>query len=364
MRVLHLTRDLWPRANGGLSTAVHGMVRALEGAGVHCAVLSFDAWRPHARAGGAAALSVEGAVARLSAAPQLDAALAWGRAFGADLVHVHDAMLWELAGKVAGTAPAVVTAHVIHAEMNRLRGLEGGTLSLEAQTRAFAEAAAVLAPSTAAAACLRRHHPGCAVRITPLGVDDDDAARAAVGRPRAPIALAVGRFADVKGTDTLLALAPRVLAAVPEATVVVAGGLPDNPKAERRWRRRFGTVERVRLTGWLDRPALAAAYAEARVLLAPSRFETFGQAPLEAMLHGVPVVAAAVGALPEHVDGAVGALTEPGDLDALAAATVRLLRDPEAARRLGAAAAARVRARHLWPAALPPLLDAYRALCG
>jgi glycosyltransferase involved in cell wall biosynthesis len=68
----------------------------------------------------------------------------------------------------------------------------------------------------------------------------------------------------------------------------------------------------------VDPPALAELYAGALALVHPALHEGFGLTPLEAMAAGVPVVATAVGALPELLDA--DALVAPGDTQALAAA--------------------------------------------
>jgi starch synthase len=78
------------------------------------------------------------------------------------------------------------------------------------------------------------------------------------------------------------------------------------------------------------------------VLVLPSRQEPFGTVLAEAMAVGTPVVATRVGGLPEVVDnGVTGALVEPGDPAALAAAVLAVLE-----RRAELGAAARERARH------------------
>ncbi len=86
---------------------------------------------------------------------------------------------------------------------------------------------------------------------------------------------------------------------------------------------------RVVRTGYLPDPVLARAMAEATALAYPSRYEGFGFPPLEAMARGVPVVATAVGALPEVLaDGA--ALVPPSDQSSLTAALAAVVegRDP------------------------------------
>ena len=70
-----------------------------------------------------------------------------------------------------------------------------------------------------------------------------------------------------------------------------------------------------------------------------NRFETFGLVAAEAMSHGVPVVAARIGALKELVeDGVDGLLFERGDPRDLAAALRRVWDDPDLCRRMGQAA--------------------------
>jgi glycosyltransferase involved in cell wall biosynthesis len=75
----------------------------------------------------------------------------------------------------------------------------------------------------------------------------------------------------------------------------------------------------------------------------PSHAEGFGLAAAEAQACGVPVIAAAASSLPEIVlHETTGLLVPPGDVDALAAALLRLLDEPESARRLGAAGRERI----------------------
>ena len=80
-----------------------------------------------------------------------------------------------------------------------------------------------------------------------------------------------------------------------------------------------GPRSRIARTGWVEPLELAALLRGAHVLAYPSRYEGFGFPPLQAMQAGVPVVATAVGSLPEVLgDGAL--LVEPGDQDGLAGA--------------------------------------------
>ena len=386
MRILHITRDLLPRSNGGISTAVAGMMRASVRAGAVCAAISFDAWRPRARAGvrdrraqpmssGEPSLgpgeAQDGAICRLSMPDELPRAHEFADRFAPTLLHVHHSMLWpfarELRARLGG--PAIAQMHVVQAEQNRLRGLSRATLSLSAQIEALTQADRVIAPSPAAARALQRGHADLAraIDVVPLGIDDGQMARTHAARARAdgPV-LYAGRFADINGTAELLAAIPRVLERRPETRFIIAGGLPDNAKAERRWRRRFDDAlaepmrARVRLIGWQDAAQLALLYGRAAVLVSPSWFETFGLVVLEAMLHGVAVVATRSGGVEELIEHQrTGLLSPPRDIDGLVEHIVTLLEQPERARALGRAGAAEIRRRHLWQHVVPTLHHLY-----
>jgi glycosyltransferase involved in cell wall biosynthesis len=89
---------------------------------------------------------------------------------------------------------------------------------------------------------------------------------------------------------------------------------------------------------------LAEFYRNARFLVVPSLWEeTFSVVSAEAMSHGVPVLAARIGAIPDTVlDGVTGQFFAPGDVDDLAAGLRRLWDDPALCRRLGEAGRRRV----------------------
>lgn len=93
------------------------------------------------------------------------------------------------------------------------------------------------------------------------------------------------------------------------------------------------------------RPDLRAFLGRVDLLVHPASREGLGIGLLEAQAAGVPVVACAVGGVPEVVaDGDTGLLVEPGNPLALAEGVIKLLDDPNWRLQLGAAAAARIRA--------------------
>jgi glycosyltransferase involved in cell wall biosynthesis len=189
-----------------------------------------------------------------------------------------------------------------------------------------------------------------------------EAARARWGlEPGAFVCTVLGRLSDWKGQDVLIrALAEPALQAA--GAIGLIAGEPWQGRARTdellQLARTLGVAERVRLVGFVaDPPAL---YAASDVVVVPStRPDPLPNAALEAAAFGSCVVASALGGLPEIIsDGRTGRLVAPGDPPALAGVLAELAADPEARRRLGAAAAADVGARFS-PA---QLLDAVQAL--
>ncbi len=120
---------------------------------------------------------------------------------------------------------------------------------------------------------------------------------------------------------------------------------------------------RVTFTGWLEQDAAAALLARSDLLVLPSRHEGQPIAILEAMAAGLPVIASAVGAIPDLIrDGVNGLLVAPGEANGLARTLERLVADPSLRRRLGRAARATVVAGHDIDAACRSLQSLYAAL--
>ncbi len=175
------------------------------------------------------------------------------------------------------------------------------------------------------------------VRVVPSGVD----VPASVAEPaEPPEVLYAGRLSREKGILELREAARGL-------RLVVAG---DGPL-------RAAVPEAL---GFVPHGELGRLYGRASVVACPSRREGFGVACAEAMAHGRPVVASAVGGLLDLVvEGETGLLVPPGDVAALRAALERLLGDPALRARMGAAARERVRERFSWRAATEATLAAY-----
>jgi glycosyltransferase involved in cell wall biosynthesis len=149
------------------------------------------------------------------------------------------------------------------------------------------------------------------VRVVPFGVPD--VPEAGPSPIDGPYVLALGS-GPRKGIDTLRS----AMSMVPDLQLVVTGEPP---------------------TGWVDDATRAALLRGASVLAYPSTYEGFGFPVLEAMSVGVPVVASAVGGVPE-VAGDAAVLVPPGDPDALAEGVRRAIDDRDALVAAGHARAA------------------------
>jgi glycosyltransferase involved in cell wall biosynthesis len=137
----------------------------------------------------------------------------------------------------------------------------------------------------------------------------------------------------------------RALAAVRDPAFMsrIVGDGPERPALEAEIRA-AGLLQRVELAG--ERRDVPQLLEDADVFVLSSRSEGAPLSILEAMAAGLPVVASAVGGVPEIVDdGTTGLLVPPGDAGALAAALERLLADPALRSRLGGAGWERVRER-------------------
>ncbi len=375
-RILHVTRDFPPNVNGGLSIAVGGLVEAQARAGMECVVVSFDDYR--AKGGsvkrepersstpsGISIIHVSGKAA-IARAQQL------AENFIADVVHVHHESLWDFAAVVAqfNRSPTVFTVHVLQSEQNRLRDVKT-TQSSTAQLKAFAECTILHAPSQAVADLLvdSTLALGNRLRVARLGCDDWPGAAPASELERfeeAPMVLYVGRFADICGFAEFLQALPPLLTGDPSLTVTIAGGLPDNPRAEKRWRKRWDKMAgdnagRVRWTGWLRSDELSDLYGRATALVVPSWFETFGQVLLEGMLHGVPIVTTGAGGLGELANEETAICIAPQSARAIVDGVESVLNDPDAADMRRNAARAKVEAGTHWDDRMDEMRALYQA---
>jgi glycosyltransferase involved in cell wall biosynthesis len=139
--------------------------------------------------------------------------------------------------------------------------------------------------------------------------------------------LFVGARWEPKGGPELAAAFERLLESHPRAELTIVGCSP------------VLELPNCNVVGQIPVEQVAGYYDRASIFCLPTRREAYGIAFLEALAHGLPVVATRVGAVAELVsDGENGYLVEVGDVHALTSRLMALLDDPEACRRFGLAA--------------------------
>ena len=226
------------------------------------------------------------------------------------------------------------------------------------------------------------------VRVIHNGIDpgeyrprpDPDLLRSLGVDPEVPIVLFVGRITRQKGILHLVRAIPHL---APGVQVVLCAGAPDTPEIGAEMEalvdevRPASPVPVVWIAEMLPKAAAIALYSHASVFVCPSVYEPFGIINLEAMACETPVVASAVGGIPEIVvPGETGVLVpieaegggsvEPRDgaafSRALAAAVNELMADPARRQAMGRAARERVLAHFSWRAIAEQTLAFYRDL--
>ena len=158
--------------------------------------------------------------------------------------------------------------------------------------------------------------------------------------------LFVGRLAAVKGVPLLLEAFARARASHPDARLTLVGDGPERPALEAR-AAALDISSAVSFTGYLDQDEVAAALAEADMLVLPSFAEGLPVVLMEALASRIPIIATQVAGVAELVrDGETGFLVPPGDVESLTDRLNQLLSDPELCRRMGEAGRNAVLAQH------------------
>jgi len=333
VRVVVLTTS-YPRfAGDAAGRFVADAVTHIRAAGVDVEVVSPATFRHFGVAYGAGIMgNLRAQPARALGLPAFMAsfsAAARRAARDADLVHAH----WLPAGLVALSTgkPFVLQLWGTDVELARRARLLARSIVRRARL--------VVCASSALAEEARLLGAG-EVRVIPSGVDIP----AEVGRETSPPeVLYVGRLSPEKGILDLVTAADGM-------PLIVAGDGPLRDRVP-------GAL------GFVPHHELSALYARAAVVACPSRREGFGVACADAMAHGRPVVASAVGGLLDLViDGETGLLVPPGDVERLRAALQHLLDDAESRGRVGGAARARARELLSWERVTSATLAAYAAI--
>ena len=297
----------------------------------------------------------------------------------ADLVHCHTwyTHLGGLLVQHANSVPLVITVHSLEPlrpwKREQLAG--GYDLSSWVERTALESADAVIAVSNGTRDDVLRHFAVKPERVHIIhnGIDAEffapDPATDALERhgidPNLPYVLFVGRITRQKG---IVHLVRAISQLDPEIGVVLAAGQPDTPELAAEVEAGVAAAQRERpnvvwIPDMLSREEIRQLYSHAAIFVCPSVYEPFGITNLEAMACERPVVATAVGGIPEVVvDGETGLLVpvafnpdepmSPADPDQLAsdlaAAINALMADPARRAEMGAAGRRRAVEKFSW----------------
>lgn len=262
------------------------------------------------------------------------------REYKPDIVHTHTAkagFIGRLAAWLAGVPVIVHTfhGHVFHGYFNPL--MTRLFILLERWTGSMSDTIITLSEGLRRELAedyriARRKH----FTVLPLGLDLNSFAttprqagqfRAAWNiPPDAYLIGIVGRIVTVKNHALFLEAAVKVRQQLPQAHFVVVGDGELRPEVEARVDE-LGLRDAVTFTGW--QRILAPIYSDMDVLVISSLNEGTPVSVIESLAAGCPVVATAVGGLPDLLDhGRLGMLVTPGDADALADGILKTVRQP------------------------------------
>jgi glycosyltransferase involved in cell wall biosynthesis len=174
----------------------------------------------------------------------------------------------------------------------------------------------------------------------------------------------VGRLETWKGVNFLLDVMPDVLRWADVSLDIIGDGPARKTLEEQCQRLKLG--KHVRFRGWIEQSRIPDEFASADALVLPSYYECGGAVVLEAMAAGLPVIAADWGGPADYVTPSTGILVTVASRYyfniGLTAAMLRLARDPELRKEMGAAGRKRVMEEFTWEAKAKRILDVYRTV--
>ncbi|NLF19471.1 MAG: glycosyltransferase family 4 protein [Lentisphaerae bacterium] len=292
---------------------------------------------------------------------------------GFDVVHTHSSkagILGRLAARRAGVPLVVHTVHgqPFHPYQSRWLNavyIHAERLAARNCDRILAVAQAMVDQCVAAGVA-----PAERYRVVYSGMDmeaflnarPDPALRRSLGLPEGvPVVGKIARLFELKGHDFLLAAAPAIVKAIPDAHFLLVGdGVLRESIAARA--AALGLQDRFVFTGLVPPAEVCRYTALMDVLVHLSLREGLPRTVVQALASAVPAVGFALDGTPEVIaDGVTGRLCPAGDAEAVAGAVIDLLRDPDLRRRLGQAGRERVRTQFCWRRMADLIEQEYRA---
>jgi glycosyltransferase involved in cell wall biosynthesis len=205
-------------------------------------------------------------------------------------------------------------------------------------------------------------HPGVPLHFSKACAEERTSVRTELGLHNRPLVLFVGEISERKNVRLLVEAFAQVVAAVPEARLVLVGSPGLGSPAVAAAIGRLGISRAVTQLGHAQQSVVEGLVAAADVLVLPSLDEGFGFPALEAMSVGTAVVASDSGSLPEVV-GDAGLIVPVNDAEALAHEIIRVLAQPELRAELGRRGRLRA-ATYSWRAAAEKTIQVYGNAIG
>ena len=209
------------------------------------------------------------------------------------------------------------------------------------------------------------------IRVVRNGVDPDRFVAGAVPSVRGrygldgkKVILTLARLVERKGQDKMIEALPAIKREIPDVRYVICGKGSDEARL-RRIAVEQCVSDEVVFAGFVPNEVRAAFYDACDIYAMPSReipekgdVEGFGITYLEANAFGKPVIGGRSGGVAEAViDGVTGLLVDPWDVNAIASACIRLLKEPDLAERLGRQGRDRVKTEFSWDTICGELSD-------
>ncbi len=371
-------------APGGVETNVREIARRLAAAGVDVTVFASDLWDESGwqrRSGYPPVVDgvpVRRFPVRKRLVPGLTMPMMVGlidalSESGADVLHAHSHRYGHILQAAAVSSrrriPLVVSTHY-HPADRREPTIKRGLLRLQDVlfgSTAYRVARALVVETELEARRLREFAPADRLRVIPPGIDLAEWAHPELDRPPPGLpdryVVFHGRLASNKGLETLVAAVGEIPPGDRLPVVFVGPDWGMQPRLEAA-ARRAGVDGLLRSVGWQSPAATRGIVRGASALVLPSEWEAFGLVLLMGMAARTPLVATAVGGVPEVLEGGrAGRLVPYGDPAALARALVEVGRDGAATRAMVARAAERVQG-YDWSVAADRHRALYRELAG
>ena len=288
-----------------------------------------------------------------------------------DLVHAHDWLVGEAAGRISDrfNLPQVATIHAT--EYGRNQGLHN---DLQRHIHGLEYEFAKRSELLICCSNYMKHEifrlfdcPSSKLRVIPNGVELENIQsginQISQREDDGKTIVFLGRLVPEKGVQVLISALPAIIRAVGEVRLVIAGKGPYQEELKQ-LAVEFGVSEQVDFIGFVNDESRNRLLNRATVAVFPSLYEPFGIVALEAMAAGVPVIVSDTGGLRDIIEhGIDGYLSPPGNAEMLSIYVAELIRHPELAKHFSKRARRNVLVKFNWQQIAVETLGVYAEAC-